>query len=208
MKPRHRMGTVFGVAALGLAISAAHAEGLSPDRLTVWPQWQGRVSIGTTATTGLAASTSAETAGGLKVQRGSLLGDYYFARNVEPTGRSSGFRATSGLMFGPRDQFGSAPPVMPALGGAFSAQRRHWGLTMPGTSAGAADVATAPYLGIGYSEVSPKGGWGFSADFGLMARNAAPVKFGQAPAGAQSLDDVIRDMRLSPLLQVGVSYSF
>ena len=43
----------------------------------------------------------------------------------------------------------------------------------------------------------------------------APIRFGVGPAmlgrvfnGNQSLDDVLREMRLSPLVQVGVSYSF
>jgi hypothetical protein len=61
-----------------------------------------------------------------------------------------------------------------------------------------------PYLGIGYSDASLRGGWGFSADLGLAAQS-----FGAARSlGSQSLDDTIRDMRLTPVLQLGVSYRF
>lgn len=196
----------IGIVGLCLVASAAYGEGLITDSRSVpWPQWQGRLSIGTA---GVQTDTAAAPFGELKIQRASLLGDYYFARSVEPTGRASGFRATSGLMFGPAAQLGIAPPVMPVPGGAFNTRRHDWGLMAPGVPGSNADTATVPYVGIGYSEISPKGGWGFSADFGLLARNGSSVKFGQASAGSQNLDDLLRDMRLSPLLQIGVSYSF
>ena len=34
------------------------------------------------------------------------------------------------------------------------------------------------------------------------------VKFGSAIASPLSIDDLLRDLRLSPLIQLGVSYSF
>jgi hypothetical protein len=34
------------------------------------------------------------------------------------------------------------------------------------------------------------------------------VRFGRVFNGSQSLDDVVRDMRLAPVVQLGVSYSF
>jgi hypothetical protein len=61
---------------------------------------------------------------------------------------------------------------------------------------------------VGYTSLYGKSGWGFSADFGLMALSpGSAVKLGRV-LGGQSLDDVLRDMRLSPLVQLGVSYSF
>ena len=73
----------------------------------------------------------------------------------------------------------------------------------------APEPGAAPYLGIGYTGLSSKGGWGFSADVGVVALSPrSTVKLGRVLGGTQSLDDVLRDMRLSPLLQLGVSYSF
>ena len=66
-----------------------------------------------------------------------------------------------------------------------------------------------PYLGIGYTGLATRGGWSFSADLGLIVAEAR--QRGRASAasyGTQSLDDAVRDLRLSPVLQVGVSYSF
>jgi hypothetical protein len=62
---------------------------------------------------------------------------------------------------------------------------------------------------LGYTGLSSKGGWGFSADVGVMALSpGSSVKLGRVFSGNQSLDDLLREMRLSPLVQVGVSYSF
>ena len=64
---------------------------------------------------------------------------------------------------------------------------------------------TLPYVGIGYTGLAPRSGWGFSADLGLIAKSP-----GNSPriGGGPSLDDQIRDMRMTPLLQLGVSYAF
>ena len=71
------------------------------------------------------------------------------------------------------------------------------------------DNATLPYIGIGYSNLSPKSGWSFSADLGVVSQSPGNVvRFGRVFGGSQSLDDVFRDMRLAPVVQLGVSYSF
>ena len=94
--------------------------------------------------------------------------------------------------------------------GAFSVDRRL--LDAPSglsNSDGATDSATLPYLGVGYSGLSLRGGWSFSADLGLVA--FAPgnaVKLGRVIGGTQGLDDLLRDLRMSPVIQLGVSYSF
>jgi hypothetical protein len=64
-----------------------------------------------------------------------------------------------------------------------------------------------PYVGLGYSGLTGRGGWGFAADVGVMALHGDSVRFGRL-SGAQSLDDLLRDLRLTPVLQLGVSYSF
>jgi hypothetical protein len=82
------------------------------------------------------------------------------------------------------------------------------GADEPGSEAG--DVPTSvPYLGVGYSDASTRGGWGFSADFGVLALAPKPaVRLGRVFSGQQSFDDLLRELRLTPSVQVGVSYSF
>jgi hypothetical protein len=64
-------------------------------------------------------------------------------------------------------------------------------------------------VGIGYSNLWGTSGWSFSADLGVVSQNPAnAVRFGRVFGGSQGLDDVVRDMRLAPVVQLGVSYSF
>ena len=94
---------------------------------------------------------------------------------------------------------------------AFSVDRRSvGGLQLPGLPDTSPDSSGAvPYLGVGYTGLSGKAGWGFSADLGVMALNpGSAANLGRVFGNVQNLDDVLRDMRLSPLVQVGVSYSF
>jgi hypothetical protein len=89
----------------------------------------------------------------------------------------------------------------PALGTGLSLtlSRRH-----AGEQADA--VGAVPYLGLGYTGLSARGGWGFSADLGLIgSARGQGLQFNRA---GPSLDEVLRDMRLTPVLQLGVSYSF
>lgn len=123
----------------------------------------------------------------------SILGDFYF-KSASPTGKPStafsGFRATSGLMVGPRGVGGGVAPA--------AASDRKTG-----------DSGPVPYFGVGYTDLPHRTGWGFSADFGLMAMNPrSAVRFGSVLGGPQSIDDLLRELRLAPLLQLGVSYSF
>jgi hypothetical protein len=68
---------------------------------------------------------------------------------------------------------------------------------------------SAPYLGVGYTGASLRGGWGFTADIGLKglsATSSSGLRLGRAPAPA--IDDTLRDLRLAPTLQLGVTYRF
>ena len=48
-----------------------------------------------------------------------------------------------------------------------------------------------------------------SADLGLAAqRPGQVVRFGRAMQGSEGLDDVIKAMQLSPVVQVNLSYPF
>jgi hypothetical protein len=71
------------------------------------------------------------------------------------------------------------------------------------------ESAAQPYIGIGYTESMPRSGWSFSADLGLLGQLPRPaVKFGAAAGAGPTVDDLLRDLRLSPLIQIGASYAF
>ena len=182
---------------------AQTADGLS------LPRVQGRVRLGMSAD---ATATDLRGNAGSKLSSASVLGDYYFGRSASREGDASGFRATSGVFIGSRLGMwgGNAPSSL--SGGLLTVERHNLSLFAPGYGADAAaagDSGPVPYLGFGYSGSSQKGGWGFSADLGLMALSpGGAMRLGRAFGGGQSLDDLVRELRLSPVLQFGVSYSF
>jgi hypothetical protein len=68
--------------------------------------------------------------------------------------------------------------------------------------------SAAAYVGLGYTGHA-KGGWGITADFGLAAEgNGATNLLGRSLFGTQGFDNTSRELRLSPVLQLGVSYAF
>lgn len=184
-----------------LSVAWAQNEGLSAsaDNLP-WPQWQARLSLATVAPLwrgDLAGSAVAS----LQPRSLSLMGDYYFARSMAADGSASGFRATSGLVVGQRQTLWIGAPAA-TNGAALNIERR--------SSADlGGDSSALPYLGVGYSGLSGRGGWSFSADFGLVAlASGNAVRLGRVFTGAQTVDDLVRELRLAPVLQLGVSYSF
>jgi len=189
----------------------AGGEGLSTDADRVpWARFQGRISYTATATAPLAATPQVPGDGtGLQVQGMSLMGDVYFGGSRTSAG---GFRATSGLIYGSRTSLAGMSAMAPASG-QLNVDRRVFGATAPGLGY-ATDPAndsngTLPYIGVGYSSLAARSGWSFSADLGLVS--LAPsnaVRFGRVFGGTQNLDDVVRDMKLTPVVQLGASYSF
>ena len=192
---------------VGLA-HAADGNGLTVDAEGgVWPRWQGRLSIGGVPAAPRGAILSAINVG--NPSNLSLLGDYYLTGSMLGPKRNGGFRATSGVIVGGRSAAGLAGGSIAAAPPGLSADRRLFGMAAAPAAEGVADTSAAPYLGLGYTGLSVRGGWSFNADLGLVSqtRNGA-VRLGRAIAGNQSLDDAVRDMRWSPLLQLGVFYSF
>jgi hypothetical protein len=187
----------------------AGGEGLSTDADRVpWARFKGRISYAAAAP--VAATPLAPSDGtGLQVQGMSLMGDVYFGGSRTSAG---GFRATSGLIYGSRISLAGMSAMVPASG-LVNVDRRVFGATPTGPSY-ATDPAndssgTLPYIGVGYSSLAPRSGWSFSADLGLVS--LAPsnaVRFGRVFGGSQNLDDVVRDMKLTPVIQLGASYSF
>ena len=187
------IGWLLAMAALG----GAHAgEGLDVGRdAQLWPRWQARLSIHT-GPTDLPSGAS----WGSNLRSLGVMGDYYFLRAPLGEHSNGGFRATSGVLLGQSTGAWALP-----AGGAANIGRRQSALA---PTDGAPDgQGTAPYAGVGYSALAANGGWGFSADLGLLAVGSR-VRFGQPPGAAQRLDDAVRDLRLMPVLQLGVSYSF
>ena len=175
---------------------------------TPWARWQGRLSLGTAPVwrPGVSAFDSST----LKLNSFSLMGDYYFSRASLGANNAGGFRATSGIVVGPRTSaLWAAAPSLTA-GGLVSVDRRLFGQsTRPVGMDANIDTSTQPYLGLGYSGLSGQGGWAFSADLGLVGQSSGnALKVGRTLNGGPTLEDQLRDMRLSPLLQLGVSYSF
>ena len=194
---------------------AAWAEGdglaANADRVP-WARFQGRIAY--TATSPLVRGTTASVDGtGLQMNGLSVMGDVYFgAAPGNSKTAAGGFRATSGVIVGARGTLWGTPALAPASG-LLSVDRRLFGSSSAslgyGTDPANDGNATVPYIGIGYSSLAARSGWSFSADLGLVSMNPGnAVRLGRVFGGGQSLDDVVRDMRLTPVFQLGASYSF
>lgn len=173
---------------LSIGVSAVHAGDATSDQThaQAWEGLKARLALGTTAPA--RSELGIADADQQKVNSVSLMGDYYLSRPW--LGTSGGWRATSGVLLGARSSVWSSPSLL---------DRR--------TGGDGADAGTQPYLGLGYTGWSSKGGWGLSADVGLMGLPRSSGRFGRSGAAA-TLDDTVRDLRFAPLVQLGVSYSF
>jgi hypothetical protein len=199
----------LSVASLAPLAALAGGPGLSADVDSVpWARFQGRISYAATAPT-TSTPTMPGDGTGLQVQGMSVMGDVYFGSSRTSAG---GFRATSGLIYGSRTSLAGMSAMAPASG-LLNVDRRVFGASASGLGYATEPVqestGTLPYLGIGYSSLAARGGWSFSADLGVISLAPAnAVRLGRVFGGSQNLDDVVRDMRLTPVLQVGASYSF
>jgi len=170
-----------------------------------WPRWQARVQLNSDAiaTTSLTEQIQAFTAP--RTRSAALFGDYFLANPW--IGETGGLRLTSGLLVGQRGAL-LGPSGAAQLVSNVAASISRMPVTAPGGADNPGEASlTWPYLGIGYSGSSLRGGWGFSADLGLAAQNPAALRLGRM-TGSAGLDEWVRDMRLTPLLQLGVSYKF
>lgn len=187
------MKTMLRALAAAVALTAAGAaladDGLRVRAIPDTTGWQARFGLTTPAAPGVAEFPTPRS---LALPSAQLLGDYYFTGPGFGGGRvAGGLRATSGLLIGSRS------PGLAAPAGGLSLRRAE----LSGESAG-----TLPYVGVGYTGLSVRGGWAFSADLGLVGTTRTPGL--QLQRSGPSLDEVLRDLRLTPTLQLGVSYSF
>lgn len=195
------LAAICAAAAPPLHAEPVEGDGLRAD--AAWPRWQGRIGL-------------PEPAWGEPLRRPSpsfaLLGDYYLTQPgyVQPGSYSGGLRATGGLLVGAQGQSWAGFPVNGSSLLRAGPAAAPPGLRLPGLTEGAAEAddwpASRPYIGIGYTGLRTlqEGGWGFSADLGVVAlRPRSAVRLGQ-----QGVGELLRDLQLSPMLQLGVSYSF
>ncbi len=164
-----------------------------------WTRWQTRLALSQPAPLWRAGFSDSDSQG-LKPRSLSVMGDYLFARSLADDGRANVLRATSGLVLGARPTLWAGQP-----GGqlGFAGSDR-----LPSPPDARGETGPLPYIGIGYSGLGGRSGWSFSADFGLMALGAgSAVRLGRS-GNYQGVDDLVRELRLTPVLQVGASYAF
>ena len=187
------------LALLHLAAAAAHAaDGLvAPAADTVWPQWQARVAVQTTASSPLALANLLDGSTGVRALQGaSVLGDYVFA---SPSFGS--FRATGGLLFGSA----SGAPLVSASAG------QRLGLSLQGgaaTAPGQDSAGTLPYVGLGFSSGAWLPSLSVTADIGWVAGQSSSLAGGGRPLFGNQAGASLRDLRVSPVLQFGLRYGF
>ena len=172
----------FRLLALGFCLGPLAGAAGAADGLAVpegaWPRWQLR-----------AALAAAEPAFGKPATGVSVLGDYYFGlAQWVPVSPQGGLRATGGVIQPP----GRMPGILRTV------------------ALGADSPESMPYLGLGYTRLAVDRGWGFRADVGLVAHSPGQaVRLGKALLGQpQDLEDAVRGLRLAPMFQLGVRYSF
>lgn len=199
--PRRGVG-LLALALLALGLSA-QAEGLQLPPLEPGSlRWQARVQL-----------SQLESQAGSRVLSANVLGDYYLTGSLLGAQTRGGLRATGGLLMGSPSLSQSSAGL--ALGNSSLSQRqslsighRQINLLSPSPPVGADPSNSMSYLGIGYTGQSLRGGWGFSADLGLVRQNDRDEwRLGRSGL-APSLEDVLMDMRFRPVLQFGLSYSY
>ena len=187
--------------------NAGEQPGLRADTGSLpWPHVAARLglSMSPASTTTVPGMPDANTSRGpSQVTSLNVLGDLYFAN-------SHRFRATGGVLLGARALPWSSSALLATQPGTALVVGR---TAPPGADESIGDAGdvsnSVPYLGIGFSDTPAQRGWGFSADFGVLALTPRPaVRLGRVFTGQQSFDDLLRELRLTPSVQVGVSYSF
>lgn len=180
--------------------AALAANGLAVPALDwLWPQIQARITVQTASLTPPALIRPGEHALTSRgIQGAAVLGDYVmFTRPA-----LGSIRATSGVMLG---SFGGAPTLSANAGTRLGLTVLDGGLA---SSSGEAPSAV-PYLGLGYSSPALWGSLSLTADVGMVAARPAGLSgVGRAVFGNQAMDQALREMRIAPVVQLGVRYSF
>jgi hypothetical protein len=178
----------------------------------VWPRWQARIGWSAAHAGTDSEAWRLSSAGMPALDGGLVLGDYYFAR-LGGEGSRGGLRATGGLLVGATLAArtsalvdGTVLRAGQGLNVTFLRNQR-WAFLPGEVSANPGGGSTTPYLGLGWSSATERGpwaGWGLSADLGVTASRKGLV----TTDGGRSLDELLRDIRLAPVLNFGLTYSF
>ena len=168
------------------------------------PRWQARFQLSSLDTGPLAGLDSTRT--GSRVLSANLLGDYYLT-NSGLGGVRGGLRVSGGMLLGPLSLSQSSSGLALGNHGDQSLNVGQRSVSMMSPRLDINDPsASMSYLGVGYTGHALRSGLSFSADFGLISGTSlGGLRLGGSPT---ALDDVLRDMRYKPLLQLGLSYSY
>ncbi|OWQ83094.1 hypothetical protein CDN99_27155 [Roseateles aquatilis] len=174
---------------------------LKPDA-QAFSRWQARLQLSQSQDDD---STTYDARRGSRLLSANLLADYYLTGSGFGSGTRGGLRATGGLLVGPmsllQSSSGQALGRGSAITSALSAGRRTLSLL---TGPEREPNLSLSYVGLGYTSYSLRNGWGFSADFGLVANGAPGLRLGNSAPQ----NDLASDLRYKPVVQFGVSYSF
>jgi len=196
---------VLAIGPLSNMTFAGDGEGL---QLNTAPRWQARLQLSSLDSS--AHGVEAQRQSGSRLLSANLLGDYYLTGSGLG-GIRGGLRATGGMLLGPMSLSQASAGL--ALGGSafqlgqnVAIGQRSLGLLSPSSDA-TDPSASLSYVGIGYTGQTLRGGFSFSADLGLVSNtNIAGLRLGRS--NAAGMEDVLRDLRYKPVLQLGLSYSY
>jgi hypothetical protein len=170
--------------------------------------WGPRLGIVVTDTNSATRSTltAANPAMGLKIQSAHILSDYNLG---------TGFRATLGLVRGATNLPWWVTPESSMRSGAGLTLQHMDVLSSEGMPSrlGSSIHRTVPYLGAGYNghmgESTGIHAWRFQADLGLISLDAGnATKLGKVLSGNQGVDELIRELRLRPVVKFSINYKF
>jgi len=201
LTPLARLGLALLMAAWVLPAQAG--DGLGSDDKA--PRWQARLQLSS-----LDGHADAARYVGSRLLSANLLGDYYLTGSGLG-GVRGGLRATGGMLLGPLSmaQTGAGLALGAGsiqLGQHVAVGQRSLSLLSPSPELNEPSSSMS-YLGIGYTGHALRSGISFSADLGLFNGNSLTgLRLGRS--NALGMEDVLRDMRYKPVLQLGLSYSY
>ncbi|MBC7699161.1 hypothetical protein [Aquabacterium sp.] len=228
LAPHHLRRCLFTACALAVSIAHAqmvplpqhllrsataldHGKGLSLNGQQFWPHWEGRIGVVVDrAYDPLKDSfvlAQPVPSSGLSLRSAHVLSDYYF---------SGGFRATVGLVRGSVTQSSWSNSNDDTIGSGLnlSLQRiDNLNLGDPRGQSFDGENRTLPYVGAGYAASLGGTGresmWRFNADLGIISVNSNNIgRISRALQGEAGLDEIVRDLRLRPVIKVSVRYAF
>ena len=194
-------------ALLASSLPVLAADGLQLNPISTAPSWQARFQL-SSLDPNTPAGMETRHLPGSRLLSANLLGDYYLTSSGIG-GVRGGLRATGGMLLGPLSQSQTSAGMSlgsGSLGQSLSVGQRSISLLSPNRDLNDPN-ASLSYMGIGYTGQTERSGFSFSADLGLINNTSMGV-LRMGPVNTPALDDVLRDVRYRPLLQLGLSYSY